>query len=89
MLDGEYQYDMVRAGIGLYGTLVPGLEGRLSYAQCATLLYKACVNLAQETARRAKLGLAIAETAAGMGEHKKTAGTGHCHIKIAALFKTL
>lgn len=29
----EYQYDMVRAGIGLYGTLLPALEGRLRYAQ--------------------------------------------------------
>ncbi len=33
MLRPEYQYDMVRAGIGLYGTLVPELEGRLQYAQ--------------------------------------------------------
>ena len=27
------QYDMVRAGIGLYGTLAPGLEDKLQYAQ--------------------------------------------------------
>ena len=27
------QYDMVRAGIGLYGTLAPGLEDELQYAQ--------------------------------------------------------
>ncbi|MGN1006299.1 MAG: alanine racemase, partial [Aristaeellaceae bacterium] len=33
MLNPAYQYDMVRAGIGLYGTLVPELEGRLQYAQ--------------------------------------------------------
>lgn len=33
MLREEYQYDMVRAGIGLYGTLVPELDGQLSYAQ--------------------------------------------------------
>ena len=33
MLRGEYQYDMVRAGIGLYGTLVPELDGKLQYAQ--------------------------------------------------------
>ena len=29
----EFQYDMVRAGIGLYGTLLDALEGRLEYAQ--------------------------------------------------------
>lgn len=28
-----YQHDMIRAGIGLYGTLAPGLEGKLNYAQ--------------------------------------------------------
>ena len=33
MADPALQYDMVRAGIGLYGTLAPGLEGRLQYAQ--------------------------------------------------------
>ncbi|MDO5323629.1 MAG: alanine racemase [Clostridia bacterium] len=33
MLRSEYQYDMVRAGIGLYGTLVPELDGKLQYAQ--------------------------------------------------------
>lgn len=33
MLREEYQYDMVRAGIGLYGTLIPELEGQLCYAQ--------------------------------------------------------
>jgi len=33
MLREKYQHDMVRAGIGLYGTLVPELEGRLQYAQ--------------------------------------------------------
>lgn len=30
---GECQYDMIRAGIGLYGTLAPGLEDKLQYAQ--------------------------------------------------------
>lgn len=29
----DCQYDMIRAGIGLYGTLAPGLEGKLQYAQ--------------------------------------------------------
>ena len=29
----EFQYDMVRAGIGLYGTLLDALEGKLQYAQ--------------------------------------------------------
>ena len=33
MLDPRYQHDMVRAGIGLYGSCVPGLEDRLRYAQ--------------------------------------------------------
>lgn len=33
MLGEEFQYDMVRAGIGLYGTLVAQLEGELQYAQ--------------------------------------------------------
>ena len=33
MLGADFQYDMVRAGIGLYGTLVPELEGKLHYAQ--------------------------------------------------------
>lgn len=33
MLKGECQYDMVRAGIGLYGTCLPELEGKLQYAQ--------------------------------------------------------
>lgn len=33
MADTAFQYDMVRAGIGLYGTLAPELEGRLQYAQ--------------------------------------------------------
>jgi len=33
MLIPEYQHDMVRAGIGLYGTLVPALRDRLRYAQ--------------------------------------------------------
>ena len=33
MLHPEFQYDMVRAGIGLYGTLIPELAGRLQYAQ--------------------------------------------------------
>ena len=27
------QYDMIRAGIGLYGSLAPGLEGKLQHAQ--------------------------------------------------------
>ena len=29
----ECQYDMFRAGIGLYGSLAPGLEGKLQHAQ--------------------------------------------------------
>ena len=33
MFDPEYQYDMVRPGIGLYGTCVKGMEGQLRYAQ--------------------------------------------------------
>lgn len=33
MLTPACQHDMVRAGIGLYGTLLPGLEDRLMYAQ--------------------------------------------------------
>lgn len=33
MAGAEFQYDMIRAGIGLYGTLAPGLEGKLQYAQ--------------------------------------------------------
>ena len=33
MAGAEFQYDMIRAGIGLYGTLAPGLEGKLAYAQ--------------------------------------------------------
>ena len=33
MFNPECQYDMVRAGIGLYGTLVPALKGQLQYAQ--------------------------------------------------------
>ena len=33
MLDPALQFDMVRPGIGLYGTGVPGFEGRLRYAQ--------------------------------------------------------
>ncbi|MBR0368035.1 MAG: alanine racemase [Clostridia bacterium] len=33
MLRPELQFDMVRPGIGLYGTGVPELEGRLQYAQ--------------------------------------------------------
>ena len=33
MLKPELQFDMVRPGIGLYGTGVPELEGRLDYAQ--------------------------------------------------------
>lgn len=33
MGNGAYQHDMIRAGIGLYGTLAPGLEGKLHYAQ--------------------------------------------------------
>jgi len=33
MLDADFQFDMVRAGIGLYGTLVPQLAGKLHYAQ--------------------------------------------------------
>ena len=33
MMDPRYQYDYVRAGIGLYGTLLPELDGKLKYAQ--------------------------------------------------------
>ena len=33
MVGAGFQYDMIRAGIGLYGTLAPGLEGKLRYAQ--------------------------------------------------------
>ena len=33
MFEPALQYDMVRPGIGLYGTGVPALEGRLEYAQ--------------------------------------------------------
>ncbi len=33
MLNPAYQHDMIRAGIGLYGTLVPGMEGKMAYAQ--------------------------------------------------------
>ena len=33
MLTPDYQHDLVRAGIGLYGTLTPELEGKLQYAQ--------------------------------------------------------
>ena len=33
MLNPELQFDMVRPGIGLYGTGVPGFEDRLRYAQ--------------------------------------------------------
>ena len=33
MAGSDFQYDMIRAGIGLYGTLAPGLEGKLAYAQ--------------------------------------------------------
>lgn len=36
MLQGDFQYDMVRAGIGLYGTCVPQLAGQLQYAQTLT-----------------------------------------------------
>ena len=36
MLEPRYQHDMVRAGIGLYGTGVPGLEGALRYGQRLT-----------------------------------------------------
>ena len=36
MLDPALQYDMVRPGIGLYGTGVPSLEGQLQYAQRLT-----------------------------------------------------
>ena len=36
MLEGDFQYDMVRAGIGLYGTCVPELAGQLQYAQTLT-----------------------------------------------------
>ena len=33
LLDPEYQHDMVRAGIGLYGTGLPELEAELRYGQ--------------------------------------------------------
>ena len=33
MARGEFQHDMVRAGIALYGTLLDELEGTLQYAQ--------------------------------------------------------
>lgn len=33
MLDGRYQHDMVRAGIGLYGSCMPEMEGRIRHAQ--------------------------------------------------------
>ena len=33
MLDPELQFDMVRPGIGLYGSCVPAFEGRLRHAQ--------------------------------------------------------
>ena len=33
MFDGALQYDMVRPGIGLYGSCVPELEGQLVHAQ--------------------------------------------------------
>ena len=36
MMKEKYQHDMVRAGVGLYGTLLPELEGRLQYAQKLT-----------------------------------------------------
>ena len=46
MLRSEYQYDMVRAGIGLYGTLVPELQGKLQYAQtlCAKPIRMECIH---------------------------------------------
>lgn len=46
MLKPAYQYDMVRAGIGLYGTLVPELEGQLQYAQtlCARPIRMECIH---------------------------------------------
>lgn len=36
LLDPRYQYDMVRAGIGLYGTGLPGFEPALRYGQTLT-----------------------------------------------------
>lgn len=33
MLDEAFQYDMVRAGIGLYGACVPALKDQIQYAQ--------------------------------------------------------
>ena len=33
MMDERYQYDMVRVGIGLYGGGLPGMKGRIHYAQ--------------------------------------------------------
>lgn len=36
MLDPALQYDMVRPGIGLYGSCLPALEGELTHAQTLT-----------------------------------------------------
>lgn len=36
MMKEKYQHDMVRAGVGLYGTLLPELDGKLQYAQQLT-----------------------------------------------------
>jgi len=36
MMKEKYQHDMVRAGVGLYGTLLKELEGKLQYAQKLT-----------------------------------------------------
>ena len=33
LLEGDFQYDMVRAGIGLYGCCMPGIQQQLSCAQ--------------------------------------------------------
>ncbi len=36
MMKEKYQHDMVRAGVGLYGTLLPELKDKLEYAQKLT-----------------------------------------------------
>ena len=36
MMKEKYQHDMVRAGVGLYGTLLPELKDKLQYAQKLT-----------------------------------------------------
>lgn len=38
MMNADFQYDMVRAGIGLYGSCLPALQTRLQYAQTLTAM---------------------------------------------------